>query len=247
LIEKKIHYCWFGDNPKPKIFQDCFSSWKKQCSNYEIIEWNELNTVQYQNKFFKNALRKKKYAFVADYIRIKVLHEFGGIYLDTDMLLLKPIDDLLVSDFFIGEEVKGRVAYGIFGASKSHRFFNQMLNFYENNEFDAFSPPIITHLFGSLINENTLFKNEIIYAPTVFYPLTFQNRNKDYTNYLTENSYAVHLWNHSWKNKSNKRLTKSFNKIKEITIDYIFFNYPFKYFKKYLMIFLKEIYHLVKN
>ena len=102
MIPKKLHYCWFGNNPKPKIFQDCIKSWQYYCPDFEIKEWNEKNTIQFANSFYINALRKKKFAFVADYIRAKVLFEEGGIYLDTDMMVLQPLDELLKYDFFIG-------------------------------------------------------------------------------------------------------------------------------------------------
>jgi len=136
MIPKIIHYCWFGNNPKAKVFNDCLESWEKYSPDYKIIEWNETNSEQFSNSFYNNALRKKKYAFVSDYVRTKVLNEFGGIYLDTDMLLLKPIDELLKYNFFSGFEVKDRVAFGLFGGVAKHHFFSKMLAFYENNYFD---------------------------------------------------------------------------------------------------------------
>ena len=115
MIPKIIHYCWFGKSKKPDVFYKCLATWEKYCPDFEIIEWNEENSKPFSNKFYKNALRKKKYAFASDYIRVKVLYEYGGVYLDTDMLLIKNIGDLLQHNFFSGFEVENRVAYGLFG------------------------------------------------------------------------------------------------------------------------------------
>lgn len=247
MIPKKLHYCWFGNHPKPILFKQCLESWQKYCPDFEIIEWNETNSKPYQNKFYKNALRKKKYAFVADYIRMKALYEYGGIYLDTDMLLLEPIDNLLVHNFFIGEEVKGRVAYGLFGATKSHRFFKQMLNYYERTEFNEFSLPIITHIFDSIINNANLIENELIYTPNYFYPLIYENRNENYTKFISEDSYAVHLWNHSWKEDIQIGIPFYVSGIRKVIIDYVFYGYSKAYFIHYVRGFSRQIYYLLKD
>ena len=134
MIPKIIHYCWFGNNPKPEIVTQCIASWKQFCPDYKIIEWNEKSFNLTKNAFYKNALRKKKYAFVSDYVRAIVLDKFGGIYLDTDMLIIKPIDALLKHKFFTGFEVETRPAYGFFGAVENHRFLKEMIDFYNQNE-----------------------------------------------------------------------------------------------------------------
>jgi mannosyltransferase OCH1-like enzyme len=247
MIPKVIHYCWFGGRPKPDAFKQCLESWKLYCPDFKIIEWNETNTKHYQNKFFKDALRKKKYAFVSDYIRVKVLYEFGGIYLDTDMLLLKPINTLLNYNFFSGFEVENRVAYGLFGGVKGHRFIFEMLDYYVKTEFDEFNPPIITHAFKNVINSTSLKENEILFKPDCFYPLTFQNREKDYTLFITEETYAVHLWNHSWKVENNENIFYLLKKIKIVLIDFIFYGYSLKYLKRYLKEFLRKIYLGLKS
>ncbi|QNM86254.1 mannosyltransferase [Polaribacter pectinis] len=246
MIPKIIHYCWFGNNEKPEILKKCILSWEKNCKDYKIIEWNETNSSQFTNSFYKNSLRKRKYAFVSDYIRTKALYEFGGIYLDTDMLLLKPIDKLLEYNFFSGLEVEERVAFGLFGGIKKHRFFSEMLDFYSKTEFDEFNPPIITHSFKNLINSSTLKENEVLLSPEYFYPLTYQNKEKDYKLYITDKSYAVHLWNHSWKLETKKGYSFIFNKLKTILLDYILHNYSFKYLKNNLKETLINLYRLVK-
>lgn len=247
MIPKKLHYCWFGKNPKSEIFQECLSSWLLYCPGFEIVEWNEVNSEKYANAFYRNALRKKKYAFAADYIRAKVLFEKGGIYLDTDMLLLKPVDVLLQYGFFIGEEVNGRIAFGLFGVAKKHRFLEQMIAFYTSVEFNVFSPPIITHTFSPIINKETISNNEIILEPIYFYSFPYENRFEEYNKFVKPASYAVHLWDHSWAKHTELGLSQLFKKLKEVAVDFVFYNYSFGYFKRYTKEFSRKIYHLLKE
>lgn len=248
MIPKKLHYCWFGPNQKTKIFEECFLSWKKYCPDFEIIEWNDNNTRNIPCSFFKDALRKKKYAFAADYIRTKVLLEQGGIYLDTDMLLLKPINDLLNFNFFIGEEVKGRVAFGFYGAKPQNHLLKIMLQYYENNYFNSFSPPVITHTFINLLKFENLNENEIIFPPEIFYPLPYELKNEDYREYISNISYAVHLWDHSWEIEKNEETMMSLlRKMFTVFIDFFIYRYPYVYFKRYTKEFGRKLYqNLIK-
>ena len=101
-IPKVLHYCWFGGAPKPKNIQNCIRSWKKYCPDYEIIEWNEQNFDVSQSLYTRQAYDARRWAFVADYARLKILYEQGGIYRDTDVELLRPLDDLLAYPAFFG-------------------------------------------------------------------------------------------------------------------------------------------------
>lgn len=248
MIPKKIHYCWFGKNDKSKVFYRCLASWKKFCPDFEIIEWNENNTKQFENKFYKNALRKKKYAFVADYVRSKVLYEFGGIYFDTDMLLLKPIEELLKYHFFSGieDDHLGRVAYGFFGGEKKHRFFSKMMNFYNNLEFDEFNPPIITHTFKKDINSKTILEREKLFLKKEFYPLSFKDKNKPIENFILKDTIAVHLWDHSWKLPEKQDISKALKKLYVVILDFLFYDYSFLYLKKHTKEALLSIYRILK-
>ena len=100
MIPKKIHYCWFGRNPKPKLAEKCIASWRKYCPDYEIIEWNEDNFDINTNGYTRMCYEEKKYAFLSDYVRLLVVAEHGGVYFDTDVELLRPIDDLRENDAF---------------------------------------------------------------------------------------------------------------------------------------------------
>ena len=209
--------------------QDCIKSWEHYCPDFEIKEWNENNTKLFANPFYKNALRKKKYAFVADYIRAKVLFEEGGVYLDTDMMLLQPLDILLQYDFFIGKEVSGRINFALFGAQKKHRFLKQMLDFYYVTNFNVFAPPVITHTFSPIINAQTIGTNEIIFKPPYFYPLSFENRLQNYAEFIKPESYAVHLWDHSWAKVPQLGLFPLVKNLSEVVVDFLFYEYSFAY------------------
>ncbi|MFD0864100.1 glycosyltransferase [Sungkyunkwania multivorans] len=247
MIPKKLHYCWFGGKEKPETLVRCLKSWQLYCPDYQITEWNETNTKSFSNRFYKNALRKRKYAFVADYVRAKVLFEEGGVYLDTDMLLVRSVDDLLKYDFFIGEEVSGRIAFGLFGARPKHRFLEKMLAFYNSNYFDNFSRPVITHKFSPLINKDTISTNEVILAPPYFYPLPYEQKEADHHSFLKPESYAVHLWDHSWGEEMNTTAWSWIKKLSEVTVDFLFYGYPYSYFKRYFRGFSRQLYYALKK
>ena len=104
MIPKIIHYCWFGGNPLPESAKKCIASWRKFLPDYEIKEWNESNFDVNSIKYTREAYRLKKYAFVSDYARMWILYNYGGLYFDTDVELIKPIDDIVARGNFMGRE-----------------------------------------------------------------------------------------------------------------------------------------------
>ncbi|MGM9600104.1 MAG: glycosyltransferase family 32 protein [Faecousia sp.] len=106
MIPKKIHYCWFGGGEKPKLAQKCIASWKKYCSDYEIIEWNEDNFDVNMNGYTRMCYENKKWAFLSDYVRLLVVYQHGGLYFDTDVELLRNPDFLLGNKAFFGFETE---------------------------------------------------------------------------------------------------------------------------------------------
>ena len=102
MIPKIIHYCWFGGKPFPSAVQKCIDSWKKYLPDYEIREWNETNYDLDKCKFAKEAYDQKKWAFVTDFVRLDVVYQYGGIYFDTDVEVIKSFDDLLNNKAFLG-------------------------------------------------------------------------------------------------------------------------------------------------
>lgn len=137
MIPKVIHYCWFGRNPKPKLFNTCLKSWRTYCPDYKIIEWNEDNyAIEDSPLYVKQAYENKKWAFVTDYVRLQVVYENGGIYLDTDVELLKPLDGLLENDAFFGLEEGRYVNTGLgFGAVKGFTLLMELMSDYRNVSF----------------------------------------------------------------------------------------------------------------
>lgn len=210
MIPKTIHYCWFGKKKQSKLIRDCIESWKKNCPDFEIIEWNEKN-ADLSLPFVQKAYKEKKWAFVSDYVRFKVLYEYGGIYLDTDMLVLKPFNDLLHEDCFFGAEEKEVVSCGIIGAKKGNEFIKECMLKYELMDLSSeinWMKIIITIIITEVFRLKYNFRESIdkksydgitIYPPAFFYPLPFNNNDvANYKNYIVPESYAVHLWVGSW-------------------------------------------------
>ena len=132
MIPKKIHYVWVGKNPKSADIKKCMSTWKKHLRDYEIIEWNEDNFDINSHHFLKKAYKAKKWAFVSDYIRAYVIYNEGGIYLDTDVLVLDNFDNYLNHRAFVGFENPGAPFTAVFGAEPKHPFVKKMLEYYDD-------------------------------------------------------------------------------------------------------------------
>jgi hypothetical protein len=135
MIPKIIHYVWVGGNPKPKNIQRCMKTWHKHLQDYQFIEWSEDNFDLYENKYIEQAYQAKKWAFVSDYIRAKAVYEYGGIYLDTDVLVLDNLKELLVDRAFVGFENKDNPFTAVFGAEKKHPLLKDMVDYYDNRSF----------------------------------------------------------------------------------------------------------------
>lgn len=135
MIPKIIHYVWVGGNPKPKNIQRCLQTWQKHLQDYQIIEWNEDNFDIHENQYVEQAYRAKKWAFVSDYIRAKAVYELGGIYLDTDVLVLDDLKSLLANRAFVGFENAANPFTAVFGAEKNHPLIKDMLAYYDERNF----------------------------------------------------------------------------------------------------------------
>ena len=112
-IPKVIHYCWFGGNPLPKSAKKCIDSWKKYCPDYKIIRWDESNFDINCTPYCEKLYNEKRWAFLSDYARLKIIYENGGIYFDTDVELVKPLDDLLHNQCFMGIDTTFLVSNGL--------------------------------------------------------------------------------------------------------------------------------------
>ena len=142
MIDKKIHYCWFGKGEKPDIVKKCIKTWEDKLSEYEIIEWNEDNFDINSNEYVKEAYENKKYAFVSDYVRVHALYHMGGIYLDTDVEVYKSLDEFLEEDSFWGFEEKNYIATSTIGAKQGNGLIKQFLDYYEDKSYNEMAKNI---------------------------------------------------------------------------------------------------------
>ena len=209
MIPKTIHYCWFGRNPKPALFQWCIASWKQHCPDYEIIEWNEDNFDLSQNNYVQEAYEAKKWAFVTDYARLWVIYNYGGIYLDTDVEVIKSFDDLIDEPAFFGLEDTKCIASGLgFGAEKGNSVVGAMLRDYNDIHFkqadgslDLTACPIrntasIAHLLPQNITGNEIvhIPDAVIYPPEWFCPLSADGSKMK----KTANTHSIHWYSATW-------------------------------------------------
>ena len=196
VIPKVIHYCWFGGNPLPELAKKCIASWKKYLPDYEIKEWNEQNFDVFQTTYSAEAYKLKKYAHVSDYARFWVLYHYGGIYFDTDVEVIRPLDDILLNQLY-----NGNMAAGLgMGVYPRHAFFGQMVDYYEHIHFVKWNgkhtgnvTPHATSLLdydhkqvldGGIVNVNGL----LIYPEEYFCPLDYHTKKLT----ITENTRTIH-------------------------------------------------------
>ena len=154
-IPKIIHYCWVGGKPKPQSVLYCIESWKRCCPDYEIREWNESNYDFTKNEYMRQAYEAKKWGFVPDYARLDIIYEYGGIYLDTDVEMLRSPDELLGQDGFMGFENTGDGEYFVncghgFGAVPHHEVIRKARDLY--NVLSFLNEDGTPNLFTSFYN-----------------------------------------------------------------------------------------------
>ena len=201
MIPKKIHYIWFGKGEKNERIQKCIESWKKYLPDYEIKEWNEENFDINYNDFTKHAYQDKKWAYVSDVARLYALYTEGGIYMDTDVEVYKPLDEFLNNEGFIGFEDIHYLSTGTIGAKKGNPVIKTILDFYNCKDFIKYdnwqdyiinqetSPCIVSNIFGLLglnrdSNEEQSIKHFKIYPRSYFH--------------TKDEGYTYHSWNGSW-------------------------------------------------
>lgn len=207
MIPNIIHYCWFGGNKKPALFEKCYKSWEKFCPGYQIIEWNEENFDRNSNPFVQTAYESQAWAFVSDYARLKIVYENGGIYLDTDVELLKNLDFLRENGCFIGvQQARHLCTTGLgFGAVKSNSVVKQMLEQYEDLIFDeTVKEGIVCPYLNNRVMEKMGYSysenverigDTLVLPPRYLDPVAPGNTQKDL---LCEESISIHHYMASW-------------------------------------------------
>ncbi len=206
MIPKKIHYFWFSGDPIPAQLLQCINSWKVIMPDYELMRWDLTNTPL-DCEFSLKAHEEKQWAFLTDYARFRILYEQGGIYLDTDVLVLKPFDELLSYNSFWGRADNGLIEPVVFGSVKNDPIVKSCLDIYLNksNEFVFKEIPLeILPIF-----ELKGFQKEILSVQKIgetmifpfdyFCPMPFEMADSnDPHRFKTENTLAIHLWNAAW-------------------------------------------------
>lgn len=218
MIPKTIHYCWFGRNPKPKLAEKCIASWKKYCKDYEIREWNEDNfDIKKAPLYVRQAYDAKKWAFVTDYVRLYAMVTFGGIYMDTDVEVRKPLDKLLLKhQAFSGFESDEYCVTGIMACQKNFPLFKEFLDEYNTIEFvqkDG-SFDLTTNVirmtncckkYGLVPNgKYQEIKGFAIYPSEYFCPLSYYTGKM----HKTHHTYSIHWYLGSWLTEEQKEAAK---------------------------------------
>jgi len=203
---KIINYCWFGGKPLPRKSKKYIKSWKKFLPDYEIKEWNETNFDVNITNFSKEAYKQKKWAFVSDVARFYALKEEGGIYFDTDIEIIKNIDDIKEKYFWVGKEDNKHIGTAVIAVKEAHTkemtdIFNiyKKLTFNPDHIYDITSPKILTdYLTKNGLkegNNNQILNNKIyIYKKEYFYPKTYMRDN----DLFTSNTRIIHHFDASW-------------------------------------------------
>ncbi|TXI94445.1 MAG: glycosyl transferase [Chryseobacterium cucumeris] len=207
MIPKTIHYCWFGRNPLPQLAQDCIASWKKYLPDYELVEWNEDNFPFEKFPFAQEALDNRKFAFVSDVCRLYALKEYGGIYMDTDVEVLKPLDTFLHHAAFSGFENDDYVPTGIMASEKNSQWATDLLRYYDNRSFIKENGELDiqsnTYIITEMMKEKGFVMNNkfqeiedyvAFYPNDYFCPKSYKTGSID----LTKNSYCIHHFAKSW-------------------------------------------------
>ena len=232
MIPKVIHYCWFGKNPLPPDAKRCIESWKKYCPNYTIIQWDESNYDVNKNKYTSDAYKEKKWAFVSDYAGIDIVFEYGGIYFDTDVELVAPIDKFLNDGLFcgwensdplldkIGQSYENSVAFGLgFGAEKGHPVLKKLIDVYDNISFynsdgslnliacPRYQTEVLVS-FGLNAKERSYQEFYANGYKTVVYPEEIFSPKSILTGKIhrQENTVAIHHFSMSWVDPETKKI-----------------------------------------
>ena len=232
MIPKIIHYCWLSGDPFPELIDNCIKTWKEKLPDYEFILWDTNRFLLEDNIWVKQAFETKKYAFAADYIRLYAVHKHGGIYLDTDIEVIKNLDELLKLPYFIGSEGHGIIEAGVFGAEKEANWLKDCLSHYDNRSFiqedgsyDTMTLPrimmkqiqkrhTIKELTNLTVNDLDYKKGKELYM----FPQDFFCAKNQGTGVIekTKNTYTVHHFAMSWVSKKRTFLPNFKRKLMKV-------------------------------
>lgn len=254
-IPKTIHYCWFGGNELSDLAKKCIGSWKKYFPDYEIVQWNEQNFDINCCQYVREAYKEKKWAHVSDYARFYVLYYHGGIYLDTDVEVIKGFEDIIAQGAFMAcERWDGAINTGIgFASEKNNSFLKMILDEYNSSSFydsngkpDIYNTVVVrvtdkmSELGFKPSKEVQRIDNIAIYPKDYFNPMVYETGNLE----ITENTRSIHWYDASWFPKGDKKIHLVEQKIRQKFIYPIDNILCFIYRKGYRLL---EYLHIIKR
>lgn len=213
MISKIIHYCWFGKKPLPSLALKCLDSWRKYMPDYEIREWNESNFDIGQIPYTAEAYKCQKYAFVSDFARFKIMYNYGGVYFDTDVEVIKPLDYIVNKGSFWGLE-KSRNGLSCnpglgFACPPGLNLCKEMIDYYKKEAFvypnGKYNLTTVVEIFSKILTSKgfslSSFPEELngihIYPPEYFSPINYNTGEIN----ITQNTYTIHHYAASWVSK----------------------------------------------
>ena len=236
MIPKVIHYCWFGGNPLPKSAQKCIASWRKYLPDYEIKEWNESNFDVNIIPYTAEAYKAKKYAFVSDYARFWILYKYGGLYFDTDVEVIKNMDDIIAKGPFMGCENEAKagatpaqlgVAPGLgLGVNPGLGLYGEILNWYNTHHFITWTGVIeknVVDITTEILNKNGIeildegvLKSSgiLIYPKEYFCPKDYITGEMN----ITDKTKSIHHYSATWVGNKRTFVDKVIKRLKFILI-----------------------------
>lgn len=215
MIPKIIHYCWFGRGEMPKLMKKCLKSWKKFCPDWQIVRWDEDSFDVNSTLWTKQAYEARKFAFVSDYVRLRALYEMGGVYLDTDVELVKPLDSFLEHRGFLGFENKISIASCVIGAEARHKVTGEWLDWYRdraylsdgkiNTEPNVVFMTEILKRKGLVVDNRRQTVDDIeVYPQTWFCPQNIEGDDRA----KSRKTVAIHYFDSSWRSPQGRKNIK---------------------------------------
>ena len=213
MIPKIIHYCWFGEGQMPEKEKKCIETWKKFFPDYEIKKWDETNFDVEETKFSKQAYERKQYAFVSDYARAKILYEQGGLYLDTDVEVVKSFPKVLDGKGFVGFERRHFIGTAVLAAEKGNGIIKELLDYYVQHSF-VMDDGLVDNIANVSILTDIMRKHKLELGGERQTVAGFEvfNREYFYPKKLDENEFrvtdetcAIHKCSNSWMSDREKK------------------------------------------
>lgn len=214
-IPKTLHYCWFGGKPKPPLAEKCIRSWRKFCPDFEIREWNESNfDLEQVPAYVRQAYEAGRWAFVTDYVRLRALTEVGGVYLDTDVEIVCPLDPFLKHEAFAGFEHLERVQTGVLACRKGFPLFQEFLAYYDTAVFrrpdGSMDTTTNVEILTGICRKKGLVFNDTfqvvdglaVYPREVFCPVDYDTMKLK----KTRKTVTIHWFSGSWQTQEDLRI-----------------------------------------